>query len=130
MGAPAIAELRANWRSRLTMGRTLFDKLWDLHAIASLGEGTDLLLIDRILLHERTGSVALESLAEAGRAVAVPGPGVRDDGSSIVDTLPGRGDRTIMPTGTQFITATRRGSAGCRADPVRHRRPAGRASCM
>ena len=89
------------------MGRTLFDKLWDLHAIASLGEGTDLLLIDRILLHERTGSVALESLAEAGRAVAVPAQ-VFVTMDHIVDTLPGRGDRTIMPTGTQFITATRK----------------------
>lgn len=89
------------------MGHTLLDKLWDLLAIADLGEGTALLLIDRILLHERTGSVALESLAEAGRTVAEPAQ-VFVTMDHIVDTLPGRGDRTIMPTGTQFITATRK----------------------
>lgn len=87
-------------------GRTLFQKLWDLHAIADLGEGTGLLLIDRILLHERTGSVALESLREAGREVVAPNH-VFVTMDHIVDTLPGRGDATIMPTGTQFITATR-----------------------
>ncbi|MES2451128.1 MAG: 3-isopropylmalate dehydratase large subunit [Pseudomonadota bacterium] len=91
------------------MGRTLFDKLWDMHAVADLGEGTSLLLVDRILLHERTGGVALESLADAGRAVADPRQ-VFVTMDHIVDTLPGRGDRTIMPTGTQFITATRRGA--------------------
>ncbi len=49
------------------MARTLFDKIWDQHLIADLGDGTGLLAIDRILLHERTGGVALQSLAEAGR---------------------------------------------------------------
>ncbi|OLI63538.1 3-isopropylmalate dehydratase, partial [Xanthomonas oryzae pv. oryzae] len=68
-----------------------------------------LLLVDRILLHERTGGVALESLADAGRAVADPRQ-VFVTMDHIVDTLPGRGDWTIMPTGPQFITATRRGA--------------------
>ena len=86
--------------------RTLFDKLWDAHAVADLGGGNALILIDRIFLHERTGAVALESLAESGR-------GVRNAGNvfctmdHIVDTFPGRGDATLMPAGTQFITATR-----------------------
>ena len=89
------------------MARTLFDKLWDLHLVADLGDDTGLLLIDRILLHERTGSVALESLREAGRPVEAPAH-VFVTMDHIVDTLPGRGDATLMPTGTQFITATRR----------------------
>lgn len=89
------------------MGKTLFEKLWNMHAIADLGGGVGLLLIDRILLHERTGGVALESLCDAGRDVVAPRQTfVTMD--HIVDTLPGRTDRTIMPTGTQFITATRR----------------------
>lgn len=89
------------------MGKTLFEKLWDSHVIADLGGGVGLLLIDRILLHERTGGVALESLRDAGRGVLAPRQTfVTMD--HIVDTLPGRTDRTIMPTGTQFITATRR----------------------
>ncbi len=88
------------------MAQTLFDKLWDQHCIADLGGGTGLLAINRILLHERTGGVALQSLAEAGRTVRAPAETfVTMD--HIVDTLPGRGDRTIMPTGTAFITATR-----------------------
>lgn len=89
------------------MGKTLFEKLWDSHVIADLGGGVGLLLIDRILLHERTGGVALESLRDAGRDVLAPRQTfVTMD--HIVDTLPGRTDRTIMPTGTQFIKATRR----------------------
>ncbi len=88
------------------MPRTLFDKLWDDHLIADLGGGTGLLLIDRVLLHERTGGVALRSLADAGRAVAAPSQ-VFATMDHVVDTRPGRTDRTIMPTGTDFIRATR-----------------------
>ena len=89
------------------MSRTLFDKIWRQHEIAKLGDGLSLILIDRILLHERTGAVALESLAAAGREVAAPDQTfVTMD--HVVDTFPGRTDRTLMPTGTQFITATRK----------------------
>jgi 3-isopropylmalate/(R)-2-methylmalate dehydratase large subunit len=85
---------------------TLFDKLWDIHHIADLGGGTGLILIDRVLLHERTGGVALESLAAAGRRVADPAQAFATM-DHVVDTQPGRTDATIMPTGTAFITATR-----------------------
>lgn len=88
------------------MGSTLFAKLWDAHLIADLGGGTGLVLIDRILLHERTGGIALKSLAEAGRAVDRPTQ-VFATMDHIVDTRPGRSDRTLMPTGTEFITTTR-----------------------
>ena len=88
------------------MGQTLFAKIWDRHVVEDLGGGTGLVLIDRVLLHERTGGVALESLAAAGRAVASPAQ-VFATMDHVVDTLPGRTDRTIMPTGTAFITATR-----------------------
>jgi 3-isopropylmalate/(R)-2-methylmalate dehydratase large subunit len=86
--------------------RTIFDKIWDQHSIVDLGEGTGLVLIDRVLLHERTGGVALESLAAAGRPVNAPRQAFATM-DHVVDTLPGRTDRTIMPTGTAFITATR-----------------------
>jgi 3-isopropylmalate/(R)-2-methylmalate dehydratase large subunit len=88
------------------MGQTLFAKIWDRHVVEDLGGGTGLVLIDRVLLHERTGGVALKSLAAAGRAVASPAQ-VFATMDHVVDTLPGRTDRTIMPTGTAFITATR-----------------------
>lgn len=89
------------------MSRTLFDKLWDAHVVADLGGGNALILIDRIFLHERTGSVALESLAEAGRSVRDPGA-VFCTMDHIVDTTPGRNDITRMPSGTAFIQSTRK----------------------
>lgn len=88
------------------IGRTLFDKLWDMHCIDDLGDGTGLILIDRVMLHERTGGVALESLAAAGRTVNAPAQ-VFATMDHVVDTLPGRTDTTIMPTGRDFIVATR-----------------------
>jgi 3-isopropylmalate/(R)-2-methylmalate dehydratase large subunit len=86
--------------------RTAFDKLWEAHRIDTIDAENDLLLIDRILLHERTGGIALKSLEERGRAVADPRQ-VFVTMDHVVDTLPGRTDRTIMPTGTAFITETR-----------------------
>lgn len=88
------------------MGKTLFDKLWDLHTIAELDGGETLLLIDRVFLHERTGSIALQSLAEKGRKVRTPTQ-VFCTMDHIVDTFPGRGDETLMPSGKEFIEATR-----------------------
>lgn len=86
--------------------RTLFDKIWSAHAVADLGEGTALIAIDRVFLHERTGSVALKSLKDAGRPVAMARQTfVTMD--HIVDTRPGRGDATLMPGGQDFITQTR-----------------------
>jgi 3-isopropylmalate/(R)-2-methylmalate dehydratase large subunit len=86
--------------------RTIFDKIWDAHAIMAIDAETALVLIDRVLLHERTGSVALESLAAMGRPVDAPRQAFATM-DHIVDTLPGRTDATTMPTGTAFITATR-----------------------
>lgn len=89
------------------MARTLFDRIWDEHRIADLDDGTSLILIDRIFLHERTGAVALESLAEAGRPVRDAGQ-VFCTMDHIVDTLPGRSDQTLMPSGSDFIRSTRK----------------------
>lgn len=88
------------------MARSIIDKLWDDHLVADLGEGTSLLYIDRVFLHERTGSVALKELAAANRRVRNPEQ-VFCTMDHIVDTLPGRGDSTRMPGGTSFITQTR-----------------------
>ena len=71
-----------------------------------LGEGVALLAIDRIFLHERTGSVALKSLKDTGRAVLDPSR-VFCTMDHIVDTTAGRGDETRMPGGTAFIVETR-----------------------
>ena len=51
------------------MGRTLFEKVWDSHKIADLGDNTCLIYIDRVFFHERTGCIALQGLEAAGRKV-------------------------------------------------------------
>jgi len=87
---------------------TLFDKLWDRHLVCRLDSGEDLIAIDRVFLHERTGGVALASLAERNLPILDPGR-VYCTMDHIVSTLPGRGaDDARMPGGETFITETRR----------------------
>lgn len=88
------------------MAKTLFEKIWDDHLITELGDGSSLLHIDRVFLHERTGSIALSSMAEKRRRVRNPGQ-VFCTMDHIVDTFPGRSDETSMPGGRQFISRTR-----------------------
>lgn len=88
------------------MGRTLIEKIWSEHEVADLGDGTSLLYVDRVFLHERTGSVALKELAAARRHVRNPEQ-VFCTMDHIVDTFPGRNDQTRMPGGIEFITQTR-----------------------
>ena len=54
------------------MGRTLYDKIWDAHVVRPLGDGTDLLYIDRHLVHEVTSPLAFESLRSQGKPVRRP----------------------------------------------------------
>lgn len=88
------------------MPGTLFDKLWDEHCVETQDDGTDLIYIDRVFLHERTGSIALASLEEDDRQVFCPEQ-VFCCMDHIVDTFPGRSDETTMPSGRDFIIATR-----------------------
>jgi 3-isopropylmalate/(R)-2-methylmalate dehydratase large subunit len=90
----------------MTVPTTLFEKIWNAHLVTPLMDRDALLLIDRVWLHERTGSVALQSLKAAGRSVLAPAQAFCTM-DHIIDTFAGRGDRTVMPTGTAFITATR-----------------------
>ena len=50
-------------------GRTLYDKLWDEHAVHTEDDGTTVLYIDRHLVHEVTSPQAFEGLRLAGRKV-------------------------------------------------------------
>ena len=97
------------------MRSTLFDKIWDSHRISQLDDGSELIYVDRVFLHERTGAVALQSLAEAHRPVRKPRH-VFASMDHIVDTLPGRGDETQVPGGEAFIHSMRiaAGDAGIR----------------
>jgi 3-isopropylmalate/(R)-2-methylmalate dehydratase large subunit len=85
---------------------SLFDRIWAQHLVRELPGGSALVAIDRIFLHERTGSIALKSLRQAGRRVLDPRR-VFATMDHIVDTFPGRGDDTRMPGGRAFITETR-----------------------
>ena len=92
------------------MPRTLFDKLWDGHCIATEENGESLLYIDRVCLHERTGGIALKSLEARDIPERRPGQAfcMMDH---VLDTRPGRGDRTPIPGGEAFILRTREGAA-------------------
>lgn len=48
-------------------GRTLYDKLWDLHLVEQRDDGSALIYIDRQLIHEVTSPQAFEGLRLAGR---------------------------------------------------------------
>jgi 3-isopropylmalate/(R)-2-methylmalate dehydratase large subunit len=88
------------------MSQTLFEKLWQSHTVEELDDGLSLIYIDRILLHERTGAIALQSLHEGGREVRAP-ERTFCTMDHIVDTTAGRNDNTQMPSGGEFIRATR-----------------------
>jgi 3-isopropylmalate/(R)-2-methylmalate dehydratase large subunit len=53
-------------------GRTMLAKIWDQHVIARLGDDTDLLHVDRHLLHDLGGSRGLLDLKSRGLAVHNP----------------------------------------------------------
>jgi len=52
--------------------RTLYDKIWNAHLVESREDGTDILYIDRHLVHEVTSPQAFEALRKAGRPVRRP----------------------------------------------------------
>lgn len=91
------------------MGKTLFDKIWDTHVVRTLDDGSCLVYLDRVFLHERTGSIALTSLRESHRAVS-NAHHVFATMDHIVDTFPGRGDATLVPGGETFIKTMRKAS--------------------
>ena len=53
-------------------GRTMLDKIWDQHVIARISDDTDLLHVDRHLLHDLGGSRGLLDLKSRGLKVHSP----------------------------------------------------------
>lgn len=53
--------------------RTFFDKVWQQHVITELGDGAQLLQIDRLLLHDVTGGEVMREAMAAGHRVASAG---------------------------------------------------------
>ena len=54
------------------MGKNLFNKVWDLHKVASLSETRDQLFIGLHLVHEVTSPQAFQALRERGLPVKYP----------------------------------------------------------
>ena len=82
------------------------DKIWASHLIHKFEDGDDLLLIDRIFLHERTGAFALKSIETKKLSVKEPSS-VFCTIDHIVDIKPGRPNLSRMPEGQGFIEAMR-----------------------
>ncbi len=89
--------------------RTSFEKIWDAHVIADLGDGRSLIHVDRHLVHEGTSRNAFDGLRARGRGVKSPAltQGVVDHDPS---TRPGRTVDTY-PLGRERIMAMQ---ANCR----------------
>lgn len=85
---------------------TLFDKLRQSHQIRQFDDGSSLLLIDRVMLHERTGTIALSNLIDDKRPIVNP-QSVFCTIDHIADTTPGRPQLSRMPGGEVFIDAMR-----------------------
>lgn len=90
--------------------KTFFDKVWSEHVITRLGEDADLLQIDRLVLHELSGSQAVRALAEAGRE-----PMSRAQVFTVIEhlisTRPGRGPNdSVSKSGPIMIETTRKAS--------------------
>ena len=72
--------------------RTLYDKLWDQHLVATLPDGGALIYIDRHLLHEVTSPQAFEGLRLANRPVWRQDANV----ATIDHNVPTTQDRTVI----------------------------------
>ncbi len=57
---------------RQSMGKTLYDKIWDNHVVGTAEDGVSLLYIDLHLIHEVTTPQAFAGLKAAGRKVRRP----------------------------------------------------------
>ncbi len=93
---------------------TLIDKIWDAHRVAALGDGLDLVYVDRHLLHDLSGPGSLAALERRGLPVRRPDLtfAMLDHG---VSTEPGR-DESTSPIGARLVPALRK---RCRAQGVR-----------
>ncbi|MBS7811448.1 3-isopropylmalate dehydratase large subunit [Roseococcus pinisoli] len=87
------------------MSGTMFDRIWDSHAIADLGEGWSLLYLDRLLVHDLSGGRAMRELAEKGRRVAEPNK-VFAVPDHAISSAPGRTEHTY-PKGAALLASLR-----------------------
>lgn len=84
--------------STQAIARTMLDKIWDAHVIRDLGDGWALLHIDRHVLHDLSGPVALDQLHDRGLTVRDPDL-VFATPDHAVSSQPGRTGMTYAPGG-------------------------------
>jgi 3-isopropylmalate/(R)-2-methylmalate dehydratase large subunit len=90
--------------------KTFFEKVWADHVAADLGDGTVLLQVDRLVLHELSGSQAVRALKEAGRTPMSKGQ-VFTVIEHLISTRPGRGPtESVSKSGPIMIETTRKAS--------------------
>jgi 3-isopropylmalate/(R)-2-methylmalate dehydratase large subunit len=70
------------------MNQTLFEKTWNLHVIDELGDGMQLMFVDRHLLHELSGQRGQLELKERGIRTRSPGLAIGSM-DHVVSTVPG-----------------------------------------
>jgi 3-isopropylmalate/(R)-2-methylmalate dehydratase large subunit len=90
----------------LQQPKTLFEKVWDRHVVADLGEGFALLHVDRHIVPDFNGH-ALAGLAERGLTARRPDLTFATADHS-VSTDPRRDDRSLQAN--TFVTALREGT--------------------
>ena len=90
-------------------GRTLVDKIWDLHVITEVDEGLDLLHVDRHYVHEMTSPRAFTALSERGVGVLSPELTFGSPEHSVT-ILPGRTEAS-NPMSEKFVPLLRRNFA-------------------
>ncbi len=66
-------EMSPRPRAAVTGGRSLLDKVWDLHKVGTLPSGQDQLFIGMHLVHEVTSPQAFQALKDRGLKVMFPG---------------------------------------------------------
>jgi 3-isopropylmalate/(R)-2-methylmalate dehydratase large subunit len=88
----------------MSLHRTAAQKIWADHLIKPLASNQDLLLIDRVFLHERTGPALLSGLSLSNRKPANP-KSIFGTLDHIVDTSISRSDDTLFKGGKLFIEA-------------------------
>jgi 3-isopropylmalate/(R)-2-methylmalate dehydratase large subunit len=89
---------------------SLFDKLWNAHVVADLGDDLALLHVDRHLLHDLSGMKVLVEIRKRGYQVRNPELTIATPDHGI-STVPGRSTRTVLLQG--LLEETSRAGIKC-----------------
>ena len=84
---------------------TLLDKIWNMHVVHQFRDGSDLLFVDRQVLHEVTSPQAYESMLKNNRQVLIPAFNVSTE-DHVVSTATGRSGASFKE-GTIMINHAR-----------------------